>query len=253
MSRGNQPRRVPNMLIALWSAKGGAGTTVVATSVALTLGQRQAGVVIADLAGDVPAVLGAPEPDSPGLAAWLHAGEAVPVLERLEVRVARGLALLPRGTGPLAVQRSRELAAALQHCRRHVIADCGTLRASETDSATTAIARAASHSWIVIRPDYLSLRHATNAPAQPTGAVVVQQPGRALGPGDIERVLNVPVLAQVDDDPAVARAVDAGLLSGRLPQTIKRGLRPTTDSVERHSPSPHVDAPTSDQPPEASL
>jgi len=63
------------MLVACWSVKGGVGTTVVAASLALLLARRVGpGVVLADLAGDGPAVLGLPEPDSPGLAGWLAGG-----------------------------------------------------------------------------------------------------------------------------------------------------------------------------------
>jgi hypothetical protein len=43
---------------------------------------------------------------------------------------------------------------------------------------------------------------------------------------EVEHRLGVPVVAEVDLDPAVARAVDDGLLSeGRLPRTLARGLR----------------------------
>lgn len=216
------------MLIACWSAKGGAGTTVVAASLALLeAGGEPGGALLADLAGDVPAALGVPEPESPGIAGWLRAGDEVPAdaLARLELEVAPGLGLLPRGTGELTVERSGVLAALFERNARCVVADCGTLRAPPTVSAATAIAHAASRSWLVMRPCYLSLRHATAAPIHPTAAVIVRQPGRSLGRSDVERVLGVPVVAQVEDDPAVARAVDAGLLSGRVPRSIERGLR----------------------------
>ena len=35
----------------------------------------------------------------------------------------------------------------------------------------------------------------------------------------------LPVRAEVDVEPAVARAVDAGLLAGRLPWLLERSLR----------------------------
>lgn len=216
------------MLIACWSAKGGAGTTVVATSLALMLaGREPAGALLADFGGDIPAVLGAPEVDSPGLAGWLEAGEAVPAdaLLRLEVDVAPGLRLLPRGEGQLATARCAVLASLLERSARHVVADCGNLRGSSRGDAVTEIAHAASRSLLVIRPCYLSLRHALAAPIRPTAVVIVRQPGRSLGRGDVERVLDAPVVAHVEDDPAVARAVDAGLLAGRLPRSIERGLR----------------------------
>ena len=65
------------MLVACWSSKGGAGTTVVAATLALLLSRQEPAVaVLADLAGDAPVALGLPEPEGPGLAEWL-AREAV--------------------------------------------------------------------------------------------------------------------------------------------------------------------------------
>ena len=54
------------MLITCWSVKGGSGTTVIATSLALLFAKRQ-GALLVDLAGDVPAALGLPDPDGPGI------------------------------------------------------------------------------------------------------------------------------------------------------------------------------------------
>ena len=42
---------------------------------------------------------------------------------------------------------------------------------------------------------------------------------------DVERCLGAPVVATVSVDPAIARAVDAGLLAARLPWVIGRELR----------------------------
>ena len=242
------------MLIACWSAKGGAGSTVVSASLALRLSDQR-DVLVADLAGDIPAVLGAPEPDSAGLLGWLQANAAHAALERIEDEIRPGLSVLPRGQGDLTGPRhgGDQLAAALLRDGRHVVADCGVLRAAEP-TAATALADAAEHSWLVIRPDYLSLRHATRAPIRPTAAVVVQQPGRSLGRGDVERVLEVPVIAIVDDDPAAARAVDAGLLSGRLPRCLERGMRSAGASIGLDA-APRVGGPAAGRisPPEASL
>src|SRR4051794_33057920 len=67
------------VFVSCWSVKGGSGTTVVASSLALLLATRSpAGSVLVDLAGDVPAVLGIPEPDGPGVSDWLAAGDSVP-------------------------------------------------------------------------------------------------------------------------------------------------------------------------------
>ena len=56
------------MISVCWAAKGGSGTTVVAA--AMTIAATSPTLLI-DLAGDVPAVLGIPEPDGPGVFDWL--------------------------------------------------------------------------------------------------------------------------------------------------------------------------------------
>jgi MinD superfamily P-loop ATPase len=215
------------VLVACWSVKGGAGTTVVAASLALLLAREAAaGVVLADLAGDAPAVLGLAEPSSPGLAEWLGAGDGVPAdaLARLEVDAAPGLALLPRGEGRLPPDRAQVLAALLDRSPRPAVVDCGRLDGSAlgaaTDTAVTAVVRHAQHSLLVTRPCYMALRRAVRAPLRPTGIVIVNEPGRVLSPGDVHAAVQVPVVAQVELDPRVARLVDAGLLSERLPHSL---------------------------------
>ncbi|MBK9180240.1 MAG: hypothetical protein IPM45_11890 [Acidimicrobiales bacterium] len=229
------------MLVACWSAKGGSGTTVVAASLAVLLARSsETGALFVDLAGDAPAVLGLPEPSGAGLADWFAAGSEVPVdgLRRLEVPAAERLRLLPRGVGALgdgeaavvgalscgpaaAGDRAEVLAALLATDGRAVVADCGS---GPVGAALTVVA-AATHSLLVTRPCYLSLRRAVAAPLRPSGVVLVREPGRALGRADVEEVLGVPVRAEVLVDPAVARAVDAGLLASRLPRTLERSLR----------------------------
>src|SRR6185437_6313563 len=91
------------VLVCFWSPKGGSGTSVVAATAALVLA-REGAARVADLAGDLPAVLGlASDPDL-GLRDWLRAGPEAPSegLDRLEVDAGRGLALLPAGTGDIS-------------------------------------------------------------------------------------------------------------------------------------------------------
>jgi MinD-like ATPase involved in chromosome partitioning or flagellar assembly len=215
------------MFVSCWSAKGGVGTTVVAASLGLVLAERAgAGVLLVDLAGDLPAVLGVAEPDGPGVAAWAAAGAQVPAdaLSRLEVPVRPGLALLPRGRGDsVASERATLLAGLLAADDRAVVVDCGTI---VDGSATVPLATAATASLLVTRPCYLALRRAVTCPARPTGVVLVDEPGRALDGSDVEGVLGVPVVATIELDAGVARAVDAGLLASRLPRSLRRALRP---------------------------
>ena len=76
-----------------------------------------------------------------------------------------------------------------------------------------------------MRPCFLALRRAVAAPVRPSGVVLVREPGRSLGRRDVEDALQVPVCAEVDLEPAVARAVDAGLLATRLPRSLAHALR----------------------------
>jgi len=211
------------MLIACWSSKGGSGTTVVAASLALLIARRAPqGALLVDLAGDAPAALGLPEPEGPGLAGWLHAGADVPIdgLGRLEAPVDHGLALLPRGPGDLPPARAEVLAALLAGDARPVVVDCG----ADPTGASLAVAAGATRSVLVTRACFLSLRRALAAPLRPSEIVLLTEPGRSLGRADIEDCLGAPVVAEVAVDPAIARAVDAGLLASRLPRSLTRDL-----------------------------
>ncbi|MGI9034064.1 MAG: hypothetical protein ACR2HY_10410 [Acidimicrobiales bacterium] len=254
MARFRAPRE-GFVLIACWSPKGGSGTTVVSSALALVLagpggsnlvlGDRATGkggpVLLVDLAGDVPAVLGVPEPAGPGVSEWLAAGPEVPrdALSRLEVEAGGGIRLVPlgdvgigsagigsAGIGSAGLEaaasgRGEALATALAADRRPVVADCG--RAD--DGAALAVAAGATLSLLVLRPCYLALRRAMAAPIRPSGVVLVTESGRSLGRRDVEEVLGVPVRAEISYDPAVARAVDAGLLATRVPRALERSLR----------------------------
>lgn len=71
--------------------------------------------------------------------------------------------------------------------------------------------------WLVVRgPCYLSLRAAVEHRWEPDGIVLLTEPGRALSAADVSDVLGAPVVAQVPVEPAVARVIDAGLLLARL-------------------------------------
>lgn len=211
------------MLVACWSSKGGSGTTVVAASLALLLAHRHpGGALLVDLAGDGPAALGLAEPESPGIAGWLAAGPEVPVdaLHRLEHPAGEGLVLLPRGAGPLTVDRAEVLTALLAADGRPVIVDCG----AAPDGAALAVAAGATRSVLVTRACFLALRRAVAAPLRPSEVVLLREPGRSLTRSDVEECLGAPVVAEVTVDPGVARAVDAGLLATRLPRGLAREL-----------------------------
>ena len=217
------------MLLALWSPKGGSGTSVLAASVALVLARGPAaGCRLADLDGDQPAIFGLGAEPELGLLDWLAAGPEAPTeaLDRLAVEVAPGVALLPFGgpASPLTARPAAEAGAALAVALRDgpvpVVADC----ADAADPATRAIAEVADATVVVVRGCYLALRRAVRAPAlaRTVGAVLVEEPGRSLSRREVCDVLGVPVLARVPFREQVFRAVDAGVLPARLPDALAR-------------------------------
>jgi hypothetical protein len=230
------------LLIALWSATGGSGTSVLTAACALVLGRQAqeagstAGVRLADLVGDLPAVFGIGADPDVGLADWLDAGAEAPTeaLDRLLAEVAPGVALLPRGRGPRvptslpAPESGAALAVALSQGPSPVLVDCGTAR----EPAIQALVEVADAAVVVLRPCYLALRRAVHAAplAHTTGVVLLDEPGRSLGAHDIGEVLDRPLLARVPVKEPIARAVDAGVLATRLPEPLARAA---TDVVRR--------------------
>jgi hypothetical protein len=186
---------------------------------------RAAGALLVDLAGDAPAVAGvAEEPGRAGVADWLREGEDVPSdgLARLEVPIASGLGLLPRGDGPLVAERAHALAALLAADHRRVVVDAGVVTSG---SVGAVVAAAADESLLVTRSCFLAMRRGRQAPVRPSGIVLVLEEGRALRAADVEVALGAPVRAEVLVTAQVARCVDAGTLARRLPRSLERELR----------------------------
>ena len=228
------------MLLALWSPKGGSGTSVLAAAAALVLARGPAGGCrLADLDGDQPAIFGfASEPEL-GLFDWLAAGPETPseALDRLAVEVAPGVGLLPSGraTSLLDARPAAEAGAALAVALRDgplpVVVDCG--RAAEP--AARAVTEVADATVVVVRGCYLALRRAvgSGALAATSAAVLVEEPGRSLSRREVADVLGVPVVARVPFREQVFRAVDAGVLATRLPDSLAHAASDVTTRVGR--------------------
>ncbi|MFZ4518876.1 MAG: hypothetical protein ACOYOP_10825 [Microthrixaceae bacterium] len=198
-----------------WSVKGGTGTTVVAAVAGAVLARRSPTLLV-DRRGDLPAVLGIEEPSGPGVAEWLASPDSPPeALARLETAVKERLWLLPAGTGgPPAPAREEHLAERLVRERREVVVDLGVPTADDADPP--------GRSLLVVRPCYLALRRARRTDRRIDGVVVVRDGGRSLDARDAAATLNRPLVASVEVDPAVARAVDSGMLLRRPPGSIGR-------------------------------
>ncbi|MCX6541407.1 MAG: hypothetical protein NTX77_07350 [Actinobacteria bacterium] len=211
------------MLTVCWAAKGGSGTTVVSCALALLSAAAHGSSWLIDLAGDVPAALGLVEPAGPGVHDWIGSATAgLPAFEALGVPAAEGMVLIPKGVAwPHALvdsARWAELGQYLAACPTRVVVDAGSWLPPPQFLA------AAQHQLLVIRPCYLALRRAAASMVVPTGVVVVHEPGRALRAQDVAYAVQAPVVAEISTDPAVARAVDAGLLASRLPRSLAVAL-----------------------------
>ncbi len=207
------------MMTLCWAAKGGSGTTVVAASLALVTREP---VLLIDLGGDLPAALGVPEPESPGVFDWLRSNAAASRLTGLEIAVHPNIALVPYGrptSDEHAADRWQTLAEHLLRDHRRVIIDAGS------GGPPAALHHAADHKWLVTRACYLSLRAAVKQQIRPNGVVFVEERGRSLQVADIEASIGAPVVATVLLDPAIWRAVDAGLLVSHVPTAFARQLR----------------------------
>jgi MinD superfamily P-loop ATPase len=205
-------------MILCWAAKGGSGTTVVACAMALGVPRRQTATLV-DLSGDSSTALGMDEPSGPGVMDWLASPTAGDEeLDRLSITIRDEVRLLPRGRGSAPEARWSRLVAGLARLP-NVIIDAGT------GCPPTELHQAAEHSLLVTRPCFIAIRRAQQLDIRPTGVVLVDEPGRALTSSDVEHALAVPVVAVVHLDPAVARAVDAGLLIARLPRSLTLSLR----------------------------
>lgn len=200
-----------------WSVKGGVGTTVVSAVVALHRAANN-DVRLVDLAGDLPATLGLPEPGHEGFGEWLANDAPLETIDHLALPVRDQLDLIPRGRLTLDAHARRRLEQFACHARettREIVVDAGT-----NDDVLDVLLPHATTSWLVLRPCYLALRRAVNVRHRVDGIVLVNEPGRALSTRDVAAVLTAPIVAEIDLDPRLSRVVDAGLLATRIPTSM---------------------------------
>jgi hypothetical protein len=198
---------------------------VVAAGLALVRSKHRDGsppVVLVDLGGDAPAVLGMAEPATPGVVDWLNSDAPATALDDLALSVNDDLVVVPRGYGALpSVEATRWALMARYLAQRDsaAVLDCGPLRPPPSTLTNDAL------SVMVLRPCYLALRRVAGQSLTADRVVLVDEPGRVLRRPDVEHVVGRRVTAHLELDPAIARAVDAGLLAGRLPLQLSQGLK----------------------------
>lgn len=212
-------------IITCWAAKGGSGTTVVAAGLALATDHPS---VIVDLAGDQAAVLGLPEPLGQGLSEWFASDAAASSIVDLAVDVGVSTVSVHRGASPIRPDADRwgDLATWMANDHRLFVIDAGTTSHLAPALLTGGLDDgAAVTDLLVTRPCYLSLRRASAAPTRPSGVVLVNDGGHVLGRSDVARSVGAPIVAELRFDPAVSRAVDAGLLVFSPPGSFMKPLR----------------------------
>ena len=211
-------------ITALYATKGGQGVTTTTAALALLTAQTGHRTLLIDTGHDLPAALGLEcgNTNQPGLADYLEPASRTTVAD-ITTPVAENLDIISRGATPIVFSTHTYglLTSGLGHYD-HVIIDT-------TDNAY-AWTLHVDHRVLTTRPCYLALRRSTITP-RPTHVVLINEPGRALNAQDIEAVTGVPVTATIPYETGIARTIDAGLLTTRLPRALTRALRPLVAAI----------------------
>lgn len=215
-------------LTVCWSAKGGSGTTVVAAGLALDSTRLSA---LLDVDGDLPAVLGVPEPAGQGLSDWFESGAPPAAILDLAIDLDDTTRLIPRGPSriPRRAPRWGELGRWLAASDIAFVADVGlgdppVALLPESGPTSMSVAPTRAKGLLITRPCYVALMRARLLDARPDGVILIDERGRDISARDVEISVGAPVVAKVPFDPAIARAVDRGLLAMALPGSIKNIL-----------------------------
>jgi MinD-like ATPase involved in chromosome partitioning or flagellar assembly len=84
-------------IITVHATKGGQGVTTITAALGVLHAQAGLRTLLIDTGGDLPAILGKPEPLSVGLSDYLI--DPTITLGDITITVSEGLDLIPRGTG----------------------------------------------------------------------------------------------------------------------------------------------------------
>ena len=220
------------MIVACWSPKPGSGTSVVTCALATMWSRRGRGALLVDLGGDAAAIMGRPTPPLglgdilSGTGGHRLGDVSVPVDDRLDL-IAPGLAPTPVAHHPLWNRLTVELS------DRSRDGDLVFVDVGDGDVPGW-LRDVTHHTVLVIRPCYLALRRAVEHPRAgdlADSVIVVSETDRALSARDVAGVLNRPVVAEIPVHPDIARRVDAGLLTTRLPDRLAGPLSEFTESL----------------------
>jgi hypothetical protein len=208
-------------ILTIYSHKGGQGVTTIAAALATLTANAGHKTLIIDTGTDQAAVHGITTDKWAALGDYLTTTAVT--LDDITTRLGDRLDLIETGDTPITFDT---------HTYGLVTVGLGRYDTVIIDTVPAAQpwTRHADARVLVTRPCYLALRHATGQ-RRPDHVVVITEPGRALDTGDIEAVTGTPISAIVGHDPHIARAVDAGSLTARLPRSLARALAPLAAAI----------------------
>ena len=210
-------------ITAVYATKGGQGVTTTAAALGILAAHAGHRTLLVDTGHDLPAALGLPDnTDQPGLAEYVEPASRT-TLDTITTPVAENLDIITRGTAPIVFST---------HTYGLLVGGLGQYDHVIIDTTDNAYAWTlhVDHRVLVTRPCYLALRRSTITP-RPTHVVLINETGRALDAKDIGAVTGIPVTATIPYETDIARTIDAGLLTTRLPRTLTQALRPLVAAI----------------------
>ena len=190
------------------SAKGGQGCTTIAAALAVLAARSSQPTLLLDTRGDAAAILGVSDP-APASTVADAIANAVEPCDRLRVVSVAGDRIDTE-----AISAMSELVAA----GHRVLVDTGT-----DHDVLHRFDPLSPQRLLVTRPCYVALRRAIGVPFVPDHVVLIAEHQRCLTERDVSLALALPVTS-VPYDPAIARAIDAGLLAARLPRCLANAI-----------------------------
>ena len=190
------------------SPKGGQGCTTIAAALAVLAARSSQPTLLLDTRGDAAAILGVSDP-APASTVADAIANAVEPCDRLRVVSVAGDRIDTE-----AISAMSELVAA----GHRVLVDTGT-----DHDVLHRFDPLSPQRLLVTRPCYVALRRAIGVPFVPDHVVLISEHQRCLTERDVSLALALPVTS-VPYDPAIARAIDAGLLAARLPRCLANAI-----------------------------
>ena len=193
-----------------------------AAASAIRLANEGNEVLLVDLEGDQPALIGmiASPSEDVGFGNWLRdeAGDWGQ-LESCCEDVAPGLQMLRRGDmdDDASSTHIAETLARLSEAR-HVVVDGGR----DHRGVRMEVDGQSGYAVTVMRACYLALSRAQYTPGPYERTILVEEPGRALRDRDVSAALGSSHIEKVAWDPRVGRSIDAGTIVGNLPAPLRR-------------------------------